>query len=411
MGVPLSKTVVMKRFEYYTFVLLTIMMLVSCNSREQYREQKMKDFSLAMTAEDSVISANVNGLGFAIFKEITSKGNSQSFVLSPLSAASTLAMTTNGASGLALQELEQIIGSSQNTNDFFRKYIKASPHGKDNSVILNNLIAVDKKYPLNDSFVNLLQDSYRAVVNNYDFSDSKTVSEINDWMKECTGGRISKVIDKIDEQQAAYLINTLRFKSKWADPFSEDITEEWRFVKDNGDTIMLPMMYQEMSAEMMENDEYQALAKGMDLKHFKMLFVLPKKQTLSAFSSMINQKMFYEILDSLQLIDEDIRISIPRFSVSSEYNCSELFKRMMPNAFGSKPNLSRMSQEPFRINHVIQKTRIDVMESGVEATSATTMGYGSLGMSPSFCADHPFLYFIYDDISRTILLMGQYCGD
>ena len=161
MGVPLSKLLVMRRFEYYTFVLLIFMMLVSCNSREQYREQKMKDFSLAMTAEDSVISANVNGLGFAIFKEIASEGNSQSFVLSPFSVASTLAMTTNGASGLALQELEQIIGSSQNTNDFFRKYIKASPHDKENSVILNNLIAVDKNYPLNDSFVNLLQDSYQ----------------------------------------------------------------------------------------------------------------------------------------------------------------------------------------------------------------------------------------------------------
>ena len=128
MGVPLSKTVVMKRFEYYTFVLLTIMMLVSCNSREQYREQKMKDFSLVMNAEDSVISANVNGIGFAIFKEITSKGNAQSFVFSPFSAASVLAMTANGASESSLYEIEKYIGPSQNANDFFHKYIQASPH-------------------------------------------------------------------------------------------------------------------------------------------------------------------------------------------------------------------------------------------------------------------------------------------
>ncbi|MBR1476290.1 MAG: hypothetical protein IJ613_12065 [Muribaculaceae bacterium] len=160
----------MNAFRYYTFsVFLTIVMFVSCNSQEKYREQEVKDFSLVMTAEDSVISANVNGLGFAIFKEIASNGDIQSCVFSPLSAASVLAMTTNGASGLALQDLEKIIGSSQCANDFFRKYVQGLPQSKDNSVLLNNLIAVDQKYPLNDSFVNQLQDSYQAVARNYDF--------------------------------------------------------------------------------------------------------------------------------------------------------------------------------------------------------------------------------------------------
>ncbi len=28
-----------------------------------------------------------------------------------------------------------------------------------------------------------------------------------------------------------------------------------------------------------------------------------------------------------------------------------------------------------------------------------------------FSADHPFFYFIYDDISRAILFMGQFCGN
>jgi len=415
----------MNAFRYYTFsVLLTIVMFVSCNSQEQYREQEVKDFSqeqyrgqevkdfsLVMTAEDSVISANVNGLGFALLKGITSNGDLQSSVFSPLSAASVLAMTINGTSGLALQDLEKIIGSSQCANDFFRKYIQGLPQSKDNSIRLNNLIAVDQKYPLNDSFVNQLQDSYQAVARNYDFSDIKTVSEINDWMKGCTEGRISEAIDKIDDQEGAIMINTLRLKSRWSDPFSSQLTKDRRFVKDDGDTIMIPMMYQEMPVEMMENDEYQALAKELELNHFKMLFVLPKKLSLSAFSSMMNLKMFYEILDSLQFIDDNIKISIPKFTVSSEFNYFESFKRLMPNAFGMNPDLTKMTPVPARINRMIQKSALEVMESGVEATSVTTEIYLFKGMSPSFCADHPFFYFIYDDISRTILFMGQFCGN
>lgn len=142
-----------------------------------------------------------------------------------------------------------------------------------------------------------------------------------------------------------------------------------------------------------------------------MLFVLPKKLTLSAFSSMMDLKMFYEILDSLQFIDDYIKTSIPKFSVSSEFNYFESFKRLMPNAFGMNPDLSKMTPVPARINRVIQKSALEVMESGVEATSVTTETFVVLGMSPSFCADHPFLYFIYDDISRTILFMGQFCGN
>lgn len=207
------------------------------------------------------------------------------------------------------------------------------------------------------------------------------------------------------------MINTLRLKSRWSDPFSSQLTKDRRFVKDDGDTIMIPMMYQEMPVEMMENDEYQALAKELELNHFKMLFVLPKKLSLSAFSSMMNLKMFYEILDSLQFIDDNIKISIPKFTVSSEFNYFESFKRLMPNAFGMNPDLSKMTRVPARINRVIQKSALEVMEYGVEATSVTTEIYLFKGMSPSFCADHPFFYFIYDDISRTILFMGQFCGN
>ena len=83
----------------------------------------------------------------------------------------------------------------------------------------------------------------------------------------------------------------------------------------------------------------------------------------------------------------------------------------MPNAFGMNPDLSKMTRVPARINRVIQKSALEVMEYGVEATSVTTETYLFLGMSPSFSADHPFLYFIYDDISRTILFMGQFCGN
>ncbi len=404
----------MKRFLLFALCPIAIIILVACNSRDAQttNEDCEELFSLVLNGEDSIVSGKINELGFALFKEMQATNQGHSFVFSPLCASTALAMLANGASGETLQEIERLIGSSKTANAFFHKYLQAMPHTQDYLLEMNGLIAVNQSNPLSGNFVELLKNDFQAVARNYNFNDSRTADAINNWISGLTEGRISNVISEIDNQEIALLISLLRIKSPWAVPFCETMTfvDNGHFVSESGDTIVHPMMFQEIPAYMMENEEFQALVKEFKMKHFSMLFVLPKNKTLNECLSMFNVQTFYETVESLRF-EEDVQIEIPRYSTESEKNFSEMLRKLLPNAMGMKSNYARMSSVPSRVEKIIQKTRIDVAEGGVDAASTTLEETWYLSISPSFIADHPFLYFIYDDISRTILFMGQYCGN
>jgi serpin B len=68
-------------------------------------------------------------------------------------------------------------------------------------------------------FLETETQSYQAKVQALDFSNPSSVTTINDWVNQQTGGKISKVINSIDPQDLMYLINAIYFKSIWANKF------------------------------------------------------------------------------------------------------------------------------------------------------------------------------------------------
>ena len=59
------------------------------------------------------------------------------------------------------------------------------------------------------------------------------------------------------------------------------------------------------------------------------------------------------------------------------------------------------------------KPSIEVTEQGTKARSITVESFlvKAETDNPEFYATHPFLYFVYDDATHAIMLMGQFCGD
>ena len=63
--------------------------------------------------------------------------------------------------------------------------------------------------------------------------------------------------------------------------------------------------------------------------------------------------------------------------------------------------------DPLYIQNVVHKAFIGVTEAGTEAAAATGVVVGTTSVPPQFSADHPFLYFILDDQTGSILFMGR----
>lgn len=64
------------------------------------------------------------------------------------------------------------------------------------------------------------------------------------------------------------------------------------------------------------------------------------------------------------------------------------------------------------LSNVIHKAFVEVNEEGTEAAAATAavVSVRSIEIPVNFHADHPFLFFIRHNPSRSVLFAGRYCS-
>lgn len=110
--------------------------------------------------------------------------------------------------------------------------------------------------------------------------------------------------------------------------------------------------------------------------------------------------------DSKNLSKTRLDLHIPYFKIEESYDLSSYLKNMgMLDAFSLKANLSKISTVDLYLSKVIHKAFIEVNEEGTEAAAATgaVLVPKSLLLPQQFKANHPFLCFIKNKPTNTIL--------
>jgi len=113
-----------------------------------------------------------------------------------------------------------------------------------------------------------------------------------------------------------------------------------------------------------------------------------------------------------KLHKREVVVSIPKLNMTSQFSLADVLKSMgMQDAFSGRADFSGINgQKNLFISAVIHKAYVDINEEGTEAAAATavTMKLTSIAApSPLFRADHPFLFLICDNNSKSILFMGR----
>ena len=105
---------------------------------------------------------------------------------------------------------------------------------------------------------------------------------------------------------------------------------------------------------------------------------------------------------------------MPRFKVESQFLLGQTLKSLgIRDAFNAQSadftGITAVDEE-FFIDEVIHKAYVDVNEEGTEAAAATGVVMKTLSMPAErvvFKADHPFIFLIMDNTSKSILFIGR----
>ena len=344
--------------------------------------------------------------GVRLFQNSMEEGKNT--LISPLSVLYALAMTTNGAEGETLSQMEQVLGMDvDNMNSYMLAYLDLLPETKDYKMSLANSIWFkdDPDFIVEQSFLQTNADYYGAGAYKAAF-DEGTRNEINNWVKEHTDGMIPEIIDEIPDEAIMYLVNALSFDAKWADEYEEHQIREDSFTMEDGTRQDVDMMHSE-EYTYLEDDLATGFIKYYKDRRYAFVAMLPNEGvTVSQYVDSLTGEHLRDLLNNPQ--DVTVFASIPKFETEYDIEMSEVLQEMgITDAFDwrvadfSRLGTYNVDGMNICINRVLHKTFISVTEQGTRAGAATAVEMVAEGAAEiieykEVVLDRPFVYMLID---------------
>uniref|UniRef100_A0A8C3TN09 Serpin B6 n=1 Tax=Catharus ustulatus TaxID=91951 RepID=A0A8C3TN09_CATUS len=370
---------------------------------------------------ESLCAANTT-FALELLRKLCEKKTGQNVFFSPFSISSALSMVLLGSRGNTEVQIRKVL-SLNNAQDAHNGYqsLLSEINDPNTKYILRtaNRLYGEKTFEFLASFIESSQKSYHAGLEQMDFlhawEDAR--KQINGWVEERTEGKIQNVLAEgiLNSLTRLVLVNAIYFKGNWEKPFRKQEYQR------KNETRPLQMMFKEANFNMTYIGDFQT--KILELPYvgneLSMIILLPDAiQDGSTGLERLERELTYEKLMGWirpeTMKSTNVRVSLPRFKLEENYNLKPLLSSMgMPDAFDSgRADFSGISSgSELVLSEVIHKSFVEVDEEGTEAAAATAAVKRPLCARrvPDFTADHPFLFFIQHNKTRSILFCGRFC--
>lgn len=397
-------------------------------------------FCLAQTTEDEIpdISKRINSFTMDWMRQCSKDPEaSANTIVSPQSIFHCLAMSYIASGGNTRSELAQVLHYPTDNSVLVKDLASLRKSFDETTVkdrlelIIGNSAWMDEEYAdFREDYLRNIKNAFGAEVFPIQFRPSQAACDrINRWISDQTRERIpgclspedlpSKSGPGIVDEPALVTINTIYFKADWGSRFSKKDTQKKSFHLDSSTKIDTDMMHQRSVLSYAEDDTVQFLEIPYLERKFSMLVILPKDiVSVQSLAEWMDQDRIMALIRKASIHEVDVLF--PGFILRSHFNCKRKLNAMgVQDAFNNQAaNFDKMIHkriEAFRIylHEVLHDSWIEVNEEGTEAASATAGIQFSFGCSaparPDFAkfhADHPFLFFIVHNSSKSILFSG-----
>ena len=405
-------------------LLVAAVSLAACGSDSPLGPgEEIKALPRPLSAAEELLIEAGNDFAFRFLEQVYGEDTASNLFISPLSASMALGMTLNGAAGGTFDEMRSTLGfatlSLEQINQGYRDLIDLL-RGLDPEVELGlgNSIWYRQGLEVRADFIERTQDFFDAEVRALNFSDPASVGIINGWVSEQTREKIPEIIrGPIDPATVMFLINAIYFNGNWTYRFEHSKTVDVPFQGAGGPQGTVPLMEATGSFPYAETEAYQAVDLPYGGQAFAMTVLLPKEgKTVMDLVASLDSWAWAGLVESFQESEGTVRL--PRFRMEWEKVLNETLQAMgMVQAFQPGVADFRGISSPdggnpgLFVSLVKQKAYVDVNEDGTEAAAVTVVVIDRFsGGSFDFRADHPFLFFIRERLSGTILFAGAFLG-
>jgi len=252
-------------------------------------------------------------------------------------------------------------------------------------------------------------------------SSSSAIERINDWVAENTKQKIKNFLSENDVSALTKLIlvNAIYFKRNWQLKFDVNATTEQDFHVSETETSKVQLMF--MSKVKMEYGKSKKLnCRAIELPYMgrdkSMFVILPDhtKTNIHAVERSLTAGYLVNITDSFGMYKTEVNIWLPRFKLDEKLELGDLLSKMgIVDLFSEdRADLSGVSKSGgLFVSKAIHRAQLEVNEDGSQASATTRLVITGRRRPPpveDFRADHPFLFFIRDKKTNSVLFLGRF---
>uniref|UniRef100_A0ACB8FCY4 Uncharacterized protein n=1 Tax=Sphaerodactylus townsendi TaxID=933632 RepID=A0ACB8FCY4_9SAUR len=392
------------------------------------------------------------------FKKLCKEQPSENLLISPLYLASALGLVLYGSRTSTAQELKEVLNwetekvpetprcqpqavpshEQDESTKNVPEYACETPEG--NHTEFHKILAylnrpstnyelsfasrlyADDSIDLNQQFVFCALKLYLAQVSNVDFQNAPEEFKkiINSWVEVQTHGKITNLLRKKSITSLTQLlhVNALSFKGQW------DVQFDKRFNK-KSPFHMSEMTYNTVNL-MHHRGQYKTGTIELCDMHVQVLEIPYKDNELSMFillpddcsSDSIDQleeEMTYEKVAEWvcqkQLKVEEVEVAIPKFKMQKEILTAKLLEALNVTQV-LDPKMADLTgitlTEDVALSEIVHSASLEIDEEGGEEPHCLKDRHLKRRACVQFIADHPFLFFVLHNCTRSILLLGRF---
>lgn len=278
---------------------------------------------------------------------------------------------------------------------------------------LQTLLWLQHRLKYNSDAVENLAITYPITVKNVDFTKNEAKQQIDKTIGVATHGLIKELQTVIEPDTLAFITDILYFKASWRYPFEEENTKEQLFYGTKGKKKVKMMKqtdifpYQETSVCQIIHLPYQCWSRNQ--KSYSMRIFLPKSG--HTCQEVLDEQKYNEFYLSTEQVE--VNLSLPRFIVKSNIDMQDVLEKLDLGVIFESKDIIPECVKDLQITKIAQQTKVEVNESGTEATAVT---YARMcgGCCPDFekpkpivmKVTRPFIFEIAEDNTNTIMFSG-----
>ncbi|XP_061613412.1 leukocyte elastase inhibitor-like isoform X1 [Phyllopteryx taeniolatus] len=415
-----------------------------------------------MASSTTVSTANTN-FCLDLLKRLSDNDKAANVFFSPFSISSALAMVMLGSGGNTAAQMSKVLRftepepqpqpqpmqmqmhqqvqstlplflqkglKTQDQDDVHANFAKVLAElnnpGALYALSVANRLYGEQSYQFVQDFLAATRKHYKAELETVDFINNHDAARvnINQWVEKETQGKIKDVLAEgvLDSMIRLVLVNAIYFKGNWNKKFNESATRDAQFRLNKNATKPVKMMHQKAKFPLTFIAEVncQILEMPYKGKDLSMLIFLPNdiedgSTGLNKIEQNLTYNNFVEWTRPDMMDEVEVQVGLPRFKMEEKYDMKNVLISMgMVDAFDvTRSDFSGMSPgNDLVLSKVFHKAFVEVNEEGTEAAAATVslMLLRCSLPTPSFIADHPFIFFIRHNPSMTVLFAGRYCS-